>query len=343
MHPAIEARLPAFIAEHSGARAVRIDQVSRLGGGAIQDNFALDVDIEGGDMHGRHALVLRTDAASTVAVSHSRAEEFALLQVAHAAGITVPQPLWCESGRDTGPDFFLMHRVAGTADGNRLAKTLGGTDAGQRLAARLGAELARLHRLRPPWPGLEFLPVPDGNPALERVRLYRGYLDALGAPELAIEYALSWLQRNAPDDWRVALCHCDLRSGNYLADEGELTAVLDWEFAAWSDPMEDIGWFCARSWRFGNWRLEAGGLAARKHFIGGYEAESGSALPRERLLYWEVMAAVRWAVIALQQAERHLSGAQTSLALALTGRMAAEMEYDMLALIERAEQERAGA
>eukprot|EP01035_Chromulina_nebulosa_P049233 gene49233-66860_t len=30
-----------------------------------------------------------------------------------------------------------------------------------------------------------------------------------------------------------------------------LTGILDWEFAAWGDPHEDIGWLCARCWRFG--------------------------------------------------------------------------------------------
>ena len=51
------------------------------------------------------------------------------------------------------------------------------------------------------------------------------------------------------------------------------------------------------------------------------------------------MAAVRWAVIALQQAERHLSGGQQSLELALTGRMVPEMEFDMLTLIDSLELE----
>jgi hypothetical protein len=44
---------------------------------------------------------------------------------------------------------------------------------------------------------------------------------------------------------------------------------------------------------------------------------------------------VRWAVIALQQAQRHLSGEQPSLELALTGRMVPEMEFDLLNQIRR--------
>ena len=46
--------------------------------------------------------------------------------------------------------------------------------------------------------------------------------------------------------------------------------------------------------------------------------------------YWEVMAHARWAVIALQQGWRHVSGAERSLDLALTGRRNAALEYELL-------------
>ena len=60
--------------------------------------------------------VLRTDAPSAVAVSRSRAEEFALLQVAFRAGVTVPEPLWlCEDPAVLGRSFYVMRRVGGTA------------------------------------------------------------------------------------------------------------------------------------------------------------------------------------------------------------------------------------
>jgi hypothetical protein len=42
------------------------------------------------------------------------------------------------------------------------------------------------------------------------------------------------------------------------------------------------------------------------------------------------MAHIRWAVIALQQGERHASGREFSLEHALTGRMAAELELAVL-------------
>ena len=339
----IAATLPDFIAARAAARGVRVLSVERLGGGAIQDNFALEVEIDGGELCGRQALVLRTDAPSAVAVSHSRRDEFALLRFVFDAGIRVPEPLWCAHRESDGAEFFLMRRVAGSADGAHIVRTLGGTPEGEALAERLAGELARLHDIGPPRAALAFLAEAPANPALARVALYRRYLDALaGDPRVAIEYALAWLERNAPQTSRVTLCHCDLRTGNYLVEDNRLSAILDWEFAAWSDPLEDLGWFCARAWRFGNWHLEAGGLTSAEHFCRAYERAAGRTLARDALDWWQVMAAVRWAIIALQQAERHSSGVQPSLALALTGRMVPEMEYDMLALIERIERRGAG-
>ena len=59
------------------------------------------------------------------------------------------------------------------------------------------------------------------------------------------------------------------------------------------------------------------------------------AVDTQAVAYWEVMAAVRWAILALQQGQRHLSGAQRSLELALTARMVPDMELDALQQIER--------
>ncbi|MNF12535.1 hypothetical protein D3C80_2140590 [compost metagenome] len=50
------------------------------------------------------------------------------------------------------------------------------------------------------------------------------------------------------------------------------------------------------------------------------------------------MATLRWAVIALQQTQRHLSGEEPSLELALTGRLLPELELEILRLTSGAKQ-----
>jgi aminoglycoside phosphotransferase (APT) family kinase protein len=338
---AAQERLCHFIATAAGAREAAIATIAPLRGGAIQENWAVDVDLDGGDMAGRHALVLRADAPSRVAASHSRQHEFALLRAARAAGVTVPEPLWCCGDTGViGRAFYLMRRVAGVAAGHRIVKepSIGGGR--EALAESLGGELARIHSIAPGSPAgdaLPFLSRSSRDPGLDRVRLYRGYLDDLAEPRPVIEWGLRWLELNNREAGEITLVHQDFRTGNYLVDDRGLTAILDWEFCAWGDPMSDIGWFCAKCWRFGATEREAGGIAARAPFYRGYEAASGRKIDSGAVHYWEVAAHVRWAVIALQQAARHLSGEERSLELALTGRLVPELELEILNLIDAAE------
>lgn len=337
----LETFVQDFILARSGAQAVKIGLLKRLGGGAIQENYALDLQIEGGEYAGHQEWVLRTDSPSSLSISLSRAQEFAVLQAAFSAGASVPEPLWLHQDQgQVGKDFYLMRRIRGEAAGRKLVR--GELTASQRqvLLAQLGRSLAALHQVTPPHAGLEFLGSAPANPALSRVQQYRQLLDSLGRPQPTLEWALRWLELNAPANSGVCLTHGDFRTGNYMADDGQLTGILDWEFASWSAPEEDIGWFCARCWRFGALSEEAGGLGPLEAFLEGYELTAGHPVERSILPYWRIMATLRWAVIALLQAERHLSGEQPSLELALTGRMLPEIELDLIDEISALHKER---
>ena len=336
--PSREAVLAEFIRRQTKADAVEVVEFSRLSGGAIQDNHALTVRLTGGTHPGLQALVVRSDAPSRIAASLSRAQEFQVLAVARDAGVTVPRPLWlCTDESIIGQVFCVMERVNGSASPRRLLRGALDAPRARALTRQLGVELARLHRVRPPLPALDFLPAPQGNAALRRVHVYRAELAHIPEPHPVLEWALDWLRDHAPAQREPVLCHGDFRTGNYMVDDGRLTAVLDWEFAAWSDPYEDLGWLCCKSWRFGVDEREVGGLGDRSDLYDGYASVAGHEVDDRLVRYWEVMGFVRWAVIALQQAQRHLSGEQPSLELALTGRMVPEMEFDLLNQIRRME------
>jgi aminoglycoside phosphotransferase (APT) family kinase protein len=151
--------------------------------------------------------------------------------------------------------------------------------------------------------------------------------------------AEGWLEKNAPPKGEVVLCHGDFRTGNYMAQGARLTGILDWEFCHWGDAHLDIGWFCAPCWRFGAEAREAGGIGSREAFYRGYNARAQTPLDAGQVPYWEILAAARWAVVALLQGERHITGGEPSLELLLTGLMAPEMEYDALKGIQALEGE----
>lgn len=324
--------LEAFLAEQAGAASVRLTGFQPLSGGAIQENWRLDAEFSDGPFAGTQDLVLRRDAPSGVAVSLTRPQEFAVLRAAWQAGVTVPEALWlCEDGSLLGKPFYIMRRIPGTAAARRIVKdtALGGDR--DVLAARLGQELAKIHTIVPPRTDLDFLGPPPGEPGPETVILYRKHLDALGLARPALEWGLRWCEIHAPEGGDVVLTHQDFRTGNYLVGDSGLSAILDWEFAAWNDPMSDLGWFCAKCWRFGRDDLEAGGIAPRTAFYRAYEQASGRSIEPARVAFWELMAHIRWAIIALQQGRRALKGGEDSLELALTGRVyPPELERDIL-------------
>jgi aminoglycoside phosphotransferase (APT) family kinase protein len=323
------AKLQAWIAQRLGTDDLLVETVQPLGGGSIQENWRIRCVMD----HGRKTrdFVLRKDAPATIASSRPRSQEFAILSAAYRAGVCVPEPIgFCADPDVIGAPFALMSLVEGVGLGPRIAKdmTLGGDRV--RLAERLGRELAKIHAIRPPQPNLGFLGEPDPRPALAEVRSLRSTLDGLQAVRPSTEWGLRWAERHAPPCPAPTLVHRDFRTGNYLVDAHGLTAILDWEFAGWGDPHADIGWFCAECWRFGRPELEAGGIAPRAAFYRGYETESGARIDDDAVRYWEVVAHLRWIVVALEQGHRHLSGLEPSLELALTGRIVPELELTVL-------------
>ncbi len=329
-------RLAEFVARKSGASAVRVDNLRKLSGGAVQENWAVDLTLESASAQTIPAVV-RCDAQSGVAESRTRAQEFMLLLLAFAGGVTVPEPLWLGEPGVLQGDFFVMRRVEGVAAGHRLVRdtSLGGDRV--RLTEHLGEEIARIQRLQP---GAEFsfLERPSEHPALHFVRKSRAFLDLQPTAYPALEWGLRWLERMVPEkSWdprRLVVAHRDFRTGNLMMDGQGLVAVLDWEFAAWSHPLEDLGWLCARCWRFGARGEEraAGGFGSREDLLRGYNRVAGARVMPTDLYYWEVLAEVRWAMIAIAQAERHRSGREHSLELALTAHLLPQLELSILGL-----------
>ena len=344
MHERLE-QFCAFVASASGATAVtHLADPAILSGGAIQENWGVTLDITGGLQAGRHEVVVRMDAPSAVAASHSRMQEFALLRVAFDAGVTVPEPLWsCADFSVLGRPFFVMRRVAGIAAGHRLVRMARTPEEARALVTDVATQLARIHAICPPEARLDFLDVPEKPPALAVVGTYRRALDVLDVARPGLEWALRWAEVSAPPAGALVLCHHDFRTGNLMVDDHQLTGVLDWEFAAWSDPMSDVGYLCAHCWRFGRDEHPVGGIGEREDFYRAYEAASGRTIDPERVRYWEVMAHVRWAILALHQADRHLSGRETNLELALTGHVAPEVAFEAVLMTSPAAWPAAGS
>ncbi len=105
--------------------------------------------------------------------------------------------------------------------------------------------------------------------------------------------------------------------------------MLDWELAHVGDPLEDLGWLCVKSWRFGS-PLPVGGFGRLEELVSAYERASGRHVDPDALYWWQVLETMRWGIICIVQVMTHLSGVVRSVELAAIGRRVAEVEWDLL-------------
>ena len=133
----------AWVQGELGAARVTCREVTKLSGGAIQENWRLAVQITDGLYEGEHSLVLRTDAPSSVAVSNHRWQEFRLLQTAFSRGVPVPEPICCCNDASVmGRPFFIMKAVSGEGRGRRLTRLSQLDEIGPVLVAQGEVEVA---------------------------------------------------------------------------------------------------------------------------------------------------------------------------------------------------------
>ena len=327
--------LELFLTNAAGSKTARIIDRYKLTSGAIQENWALDVEFSGGPLTGLQELCLRMDAPTRISNSRSRVEEFALLKLAYGNGIRVPEPLFvCKDKKIIGRQFFIMRRIPGVADARKVTQFKRTIDQQDKLLFDLGTELAAIHALKPSGRDFNFLKKPRIAPALHVIRQYHAALDALPQPAPILEWGLRWAQLNLPRIQIPTICHRDFRTGNLMIDGNNLIGVVDWEFAGWGDPMEDVAWFCAKCWRFGFNNREAGGMGSRAAFYDAYENASSRTIDHEAIKFWEIMAHIRWAIIARQQGERFATSGEKSLEPAMTAFIAPQLEWEVMRMTE---------
>lgn len=287
-----------------------------LAGGASKEAWAVDT------ADGRELLVRRAGGGVIHEGTLSLRDEYEVLVAAREAEVKVPEPI-AYLGEVEGREAFVMERVHGETIGRRIVKAPPPS-----LADEMAEQLAKIHAI--PIERLPFLR--DADP----FEVFYAELDSIEEPHPAIELGLHWARERIPLERPRVVCHGDFRLGNLVVHQTGLVAVLDWEFAHVSDPAEDVAWPIVRAWRFGRDELRLGGIGDVEPYLDRYAELTGRELPLDELFAWEVLGNCKWAIGALRQGRRHLRGEDRSVEFAILGRLAAEMEYEILDLIGRA-------
>ena len=212
-----DAALRALVTAHSPE--ARVLRTVRLSGGVSADVYRIDLEPEGS---ANPSLVVRVHGPHHN--GHPAAVEAEILQALSGLGLCTPRVMALdESLRFIPHPLVILHHI----DGETVSPTL----ADDARFDTMALMLAHIHSV--PIAGLPSLPARlDPIPELFEYLPPDREFDGLRARLSDI--------KNARYDGPAALLHGDFWPGNLLWKGEQLVGVLDWEDAAYGDPLSDL-------------------------------------------------------------------------------------------------------
>jgi aminoglycoside phosphotransferase (APT) family kinase protein len=287
-------RLQAVLVRHMGEPGT-MHNLQRLTGGANRTTLSFDAEVRGQLL----ALVVQlgaevSDPVAGVTPEVNTADQARLMIAAQHAGARAPKVLAILEPADQLGQGYIVERVEGETLGPRIVRDERFAAARKIMARQCGEILAAIHRIAPAE--APFLMSQD---AAAHVAAHRRIVDHYGLRLPALELALRWAEQNLPPRQRHTVVHGDFRTGNLITGAEGIRCVLDWELAQTGDPIQDLGWLCIRTWRFGG-KLPVGGFGSREDLYAAYEKAGGYAVDPSHAKFWEAFGNVKWAVDCLR-------------------------------------------
>lgn len=252
--------------------------------------------------------------------------EAAIIRAAYKAGVTAPEVVAQLIPQDGIGSGFVMRALPGTPD----PKAILAMETPDKLLCDLARDLAKIHDLPRDQLPAE-VPQMDYRAAIAD---FHEQFEEAGGDRPIIALGIKWLEDNCPDPCEPVLNHGDYRLGNFLAEDGRLTGVLDWELAHYGDPHEDVAFGCMAVWRFARYDRPALGLGSLDAYFSAYEEAGGGKIDPARFRYWLIHRTVWWALGCVRMAAFWRSGQDRMLERVVISRRTSEQELDLLMLLE---------
>ena len=244
-------------------------------------------------------------------------------------GAPVPEIIMeFSEGAEIG-EGYVMQSVGGETIPRKILRDDSYKNIRNKLPYEIGKSLAQIHKTR--LEKLQDLEKITFSESLEKLFII---YESFDQPQPVFDLAFKWLENQKILDYEEVLVHGDYRFGNFIISEKKLESIIDWELAHIGNPMEDLGWLCVRSWRFGNVNKRAAGLGDVDDLIAGYESNSKIKIDKSQLDMWQLYGSLKWGIICMVQTFAHLSGAVKSLEKAAIGRRVSETEFDLMNMIK---------
>ena len=295
-----------------------------LTGGASKEIWKFEVNANG--KSDRYILRRGSGVEGPLAIKTS--DEAKIQKTVRKLGAQVPEIVAVSSLDEELGDAYIMKFVDGESIARKILRDEEYKNTLPKLAFECGQSIAKIHQA-----DINEFPFLPSKTVFEQINdLYQTYV-SFNQPSPVFEYTHLWLKKQNFGEINDALVHGDFRLGNIIVDKDGLKSVIDWELAHIGNPLQDLGWICGNSWRFGNTNKVVGGFGDLADLLKGYNSVSNYHVDENMVKAWQVFGTFRWGVICLIQASAHLTGSVNSVEKAAIGRRVSETEIDIVDLL----------
>ena len=295
-----------------------------LTGGASKEIWKFEVNANG--KSDRYILRRGSGVEGPLAIKTS--DEAKIQKTVRKLGAQVPEIVAVSSVDEELGDAYIMKFVYGESIARKILRDEEYKNTLPKLAFECGQSIAKIHQA-----DINEFPFLPSKTVFEQINdLYQTYV-SFNQPSPVFEYTHLWLKKQNFGEINDALVHGDFRLGNIIVDKNGLKSVIDWELAHIGNPLQDLGWICGNSWRFGNTNKVVGGFGDLADLLKGYNSVSNYHVDENMVKAWQVFGTFRWGVICLIQASAHLTGSINSVEKAAIGRRVSETEIDIVDLL----------
>ena len=295
-----------------------------LTGGASKEIWKFEVNANG--KSDRYILRRGSGVEGPLAIKTS--DEAKIQKTVRKLGAQVPEIVAVSSVDEELGDAYIMKFVYGESIARKILRDEEYKNTLPKLAFECGQSIAKIHQA-----DINEFPFLPSKTVFEQINdLYQTYV-SFNQPSPVFEYTHLWLKKQNFGEINDALVHGDFRLGNIIVDKDGLKSVIDWELAHIGNPLQDLGWICGNSWRFGNTNKVVGGFGDLADLLKGYNSVSNYHVNENMVKAWQVFGTFRWGVICLIQASAHLTGSINSVEKAAIGRRVSETEIDIVDLL----------
>ena len=302
----------------------KVSNLEPLTGGASKEIWKFEVS----NAKQPTKMILRRGSGIEGPLAIKTADEARIQKEVIKVGAPVPIILAVSKNEEELGDSYIMHFVEGESIARKILRDKEYKKALPILAYQCGEAIAKIHNVD--INNFSFLPKKPAEDQLED--LYSTY-QSFEQPSPVFEYAYLWLKEQDFGNFQESLVHGDFRLGNIIVNADGLQSIIDWELAHIGNPLQDLGWVCGNSWRFGKNDKVVGGFGELEDLLEGYNSVSKLKVNKEMVKCWQVFGTFRWGVICLIQAYAHLNGTINSIEKAAIGRRVSETEIDIVDLL----------